>query len=66
MTYAEKAAARIRIAAIDALFDSATGWGSWMVSAANEREALVARLQAAGEAIEHEHLARNMWGGRID
>ena len=32
--------ATARIAEIDALFESATGWGSWMVMAANEREEL--------------------------
>lgn len=32
--------AKARIAEIDAMFDEATGWGSWMIMAANEREYL--------------------------
>lgn len=34
-----------RIALIDAMFESATGWGSWMVEASNERFGLVERLK---------------------
>ena len=33
-----------RIAEIDAMFEGATGWGSWMVEAANEREHLATRF----------------------
>ncbi len=29
-----------RVAEIDKMFEDAKGWGSWMVMAANEREAL--------------------------
>jgi hypothetical protein len=36
--------ARARIAEIDEMFEKATGWGSWMVSAANEREGLADRF----------------------
>lgn len=32
--------AKQRIAEIDKMFEEATGWGSWMVECANEREAL--------------------------
>jgi len=57
---------RRRIAEIDAMFEDAAGWGSWMVEAANEREALVDRLIAAGHAAEHKHLARTAGGARVD
>lgn len=46
-----------RIAEIDAMFDGATGWGSWMVMAANEREALADKF-----GLEHKWQAR--CGGR--
>lgn len=36
-------AAKVRIAEIDAMFESATGWGSWMVMCANEREDLATK-----------------------
>lgn len=32
--------AKTRIAEIDKMFEEATGWGSWMVMCANDREAL--------------------------
>lgn len=54
-----------RIAAIDAMFTDATGWGSWMVECANEREALVERLRSYGVEIEHKYLARSESGGRV-
>lgn len=47
-----------RIAEIDAMFESATGWGSWMVMCANEREALVNALNKEGHDVPHKHLAR--------
>lgn len=47
-----------RIAQIDAEFEQATGWGSWMVMVANERERLVDDLRANGYHVEHKHLAR--------
>ena len=56
----EREKARERIAAIDAEFEAATGWGSWMVSLANEREALADRF-----GFEHKHQAR-CGGGRTD
>ena len=37
-------AAKQRIAEIDAKFEAATGWGSWMVMLANEREDLATQL----------------------
>ena len=58
-------AAKIRIAQIDAMFEGATSWGSWMVECANEREAYVAKLRAAGVDIEHKHLARSVGGRRV-
>lgn len=33
-----------RIAEIDAMFEAATGWGSWMVDCANEREDLATQF----------------------
>lgn len=47
-----------RVEEIDREFESATGWGSWMVMLANERERLVDDLRANGYAIEHKWLAR--------
>jgi hypothetical protein len=47
-----------RIAEIDKQFEAATGWGSWMVMTANERERLVNTLQRSGYPIEHKWLAR--------
>jgi len=58
---AEKKKALARIAEIDAMFADAKGWGSWMVSAANEREAL-----ADAWGVEHKHQARTASGGRTD
>lgn len=63
MTDAEKLA---RIAQIDAAFEAATRWGSWMVMSANERERLVNDLRKNGHDIEHKYLARTASGGRID
>jgi hypothetical protein len=56
----------LRIAEIDNLFAEATGWGSWMVEAANERESLVNALRKEGHQIEHKHQARSSTGGRVD
>ena len=55
--YTEREEAMRRVAEIDAMFDDATGWGSWMVMAANEREALADRY-----GFEHKHRVR--CGGR--
>ena len=55
-----------RIAKIDAMFDDARSWGSWMVGCANEREALVNNLARFGVAVEHKYLARTGSGGRVD
>lgn len=57
---------RRRIADIDALFESATGWGSWMVTAANEREELVNHCNKYGANLKHKHLARTANGQRTD
>ena len=56
----------LRIAEIDAMFETATGWGSWMVSAASEREALVNELRKSGHNIPHKYQARTSDGGRVD
>jgi hypothetical protein len=54
MTEADKVeAATKRVAEIDAMFDVATGWGSWMVMAANEREALADQF-----GLDHKWFAR--------
>lgn len=50
-----------RIAEIDAMFEGATGWGSWMVEAANEREHLATRFD-----IPQRYQARSASGGRVD
>lgn len=47
-----------RIAEIDVEFQSAPGWGSWMIMLANERENLVNALNRCGYEIEHKWLAR--------
>ncbi len=36
--------AKARIAAIDAMFEEASGWRSWMVMVANERERMATRF----------------------
>lgn len=54
-----------RIAEIDAMFSEATGWGSWMVMCANEREGLVNQLREEGHDIEHKYLARGSDGRRV-
>lgn len=61
--------ALIRIAEIDAMFEASTGWGSWMVSVANEREALVNHINGRWlieEPLEHKYQARTASGGRTD
>lgn len=65
MTRAEILAAKARIAEIDELFGTASGWGSWMVMAANEREKLVDRLRRVGGSVEHKWLARTETGGSV-
>lgn len=57
MTTEEKQA---RIAKIDANFDNANSWGSWMVMAANEREMLANEL-----GVPHKYLARTSSGGKV-
>ena len=54
-----------RIAEIDAMFEDATGWGSWMVMCANEREGLVNALRKDGHDIPHKHQARTGTGRRV-
>ena len=44
-----------RIAEIDGKFQDATGWGSWMVMCANERERLVNDLNSSGHNIAHKY-----------
>jgi hypothetical protein len=55
-----------RIAEIDAAFAAATGWGSWMVMVANEREGLAEWLQANGFPTPHRYQARLSDGRRTD
>jgi hypothetical protein len=55
-----------RIAEIDAMFEEATSWGSWMVMCANEREGLVNELSKSGVNIEHKWLARTSDGRRTN
>ncbi len=45
-----------RIAEIDAMFESAQTWGSWMVGASNERAGLVRLLKKYDDTIvEHKY-----------
>jgi hypothetical protein len=53
--------AKTRIAEIDKLFEEATGWGSWMVMAANERESLATKF-----GLEQKWQARTGAGHRTD
>lgn len=53
----DKVEAEKRIAEIDAKFEAATGWGSWMVMVANEREDLANQF-----GLPHKYQAR--CGGR--
>ena len=55
-----------RIAEIDAMFDMATGWGSWMVMCANEREYLVNAINSRGGHAVHRYQARTSSGGRTN
>lgn len=61
MTYTAKEQAIERIRKIDAMFDGATGWGSWMVGCANEREAL-----ATEYGLPQKYQARNGGGSRTN
>jgi hypothetical protein len=61
------AEAQRRISEIDKMFEGATGWGSWMVMAANEREDLVDRLNSQYKmGLKHKHQARTASGARTD
>jgi len=66
MTIGDAADMLTRIKEIDDLFEGATGWGSWMVQCANEREDLVNSLAANGVHVEHRFQARTSDGGRTD
>lgn len=56
-----------RIAEIDGMFAEASHWGSWMVSCANEREALVDDANRRWNlGLKHQWLARTACGGRTD
>lgn len=57
----EKSAAIARIAKIDAKFESAKHWGSWMVMVANEREALATKW-----GLPQKYQARTDSGRRMD
>jgi len=61
----EQEAALARIATIDSWFEEASGWGSWMVAMANERERLVDQLNYDGFNLTHKYLARTASGGRV-
>ena len=56
-----RAEAIIRIAEIDKQFEAATGWGSWMVGCANERESLANQF-----GLEHKYQARTADGEPTD
>ena len=56
-----KEQAECRIAEIDAMFEAASGWGSWMVMAANEREDLATQF-----GLAQKYQARCADGSRTD
>ena len=66
MTEEQRDEAKDRIAQIDQMFEAATGYGSWMIMCANEREDLVDRLRADGVMVEHKYQARLVDGSRTD
>ena len=43
---------KARVAAIDRMFEEATGWGSWMSEASAERRGLVRKAAVCGVKIE--------------
>lgn len=49
---------RARVAEIDTMFETATGWGSWMSDASSERRGLVRQAAIRGVNIPHDRLAR--------
>lgn len=49
-----------RVTEIDKMFEQATGWGSWMVECANEREYL-----ANKHGLPHKYQARSSTGSRV-
>lgn len=53
--------AKKRIAEIDASFEAASGWGSWMVMCANEREDLATQF-----GLPQKYQARTSDGSRTD
>ena len=50
-----------RIADIDAQFEEAKRWGSWMIMAANEREDIANKF-----GLPHKYLVRSLDGNRIN
>lgn len=66
MTEEQRDEAIDRIAKIDRMFETATGYGSWMVMCANDREELVDQLRAGGIMVEHKYQARLADGARTD
>lgn len=52
----------MRIAAIDKMFEEATGWGSWMSEASSERRGLVGRLHKLGLSAEHKYVLQTANG----
>ena len=58
MTEGQRDEALMRLSEIDLMFAQATGWGSWMVGCANEREDLANKLRANGIMVAHKYVAR--------
>ena len=55
-----------RIREIDAMFETSTAWGSWMVTASNERRNLVDALNQNGTLhFEHKWLAQTPTGDKV-
>lgn len=57
---------KTKITEIDAMFESATGWGSWMASASAYRRSLVIQARHHGVIIENKHECRTSSGALSD
>lgn len=55
-----------RIHEIDAQFENATGWGSWMATLSSERRCLVRELRAAGIVVDHRYELKTASGRLSD
>jgi hypothetical protein len=56
---------RSKIEHIDDMFQTASGWGSWMVMASNDRYSLVEEAARLGYQMEHKYVAKDGSGNRV-